>query len=219
VVTGELMRLRRLATRMLLLASAGSPDFLHLEPVALESVAVDALDRWGHAPRRWRLTATAEATGLADRDRLGIALDALLENAIAHTAAGDLIEISADIEDGHAVLSVADSGSGIPAADLDRIFHRFARADPHWSREAGGFGLGLAIVQAIAEAHHGSARASSTLGQGSVFEVLLPAIPAPPSPETPAPPGPVTAPSSLPDADSPPNPAAANMPGTTRAGT
>ena len=86
VVTDELMRLRRLATRMLLLASAGSPDFLHLEPVALESVAVNALDRWGHAPRRWRLTATADATGLVDRDRLGIALDALLENAIAHTA-------------------------------------------------------------------------------------------------------------------------------------
>jgi hypothetical protein len=53
----------------------------------LDSVPVDALDRWGHTPRRWRLTATAEATVLVDRDRLGIALDALLENAIAHTAA------------------------------------------------------------------------------------------------------------------------------------
>ena len=102
------------------------------------------------------------------------------------------------------ILSVADSGCGIPAADLERIFHRFARADPHRTREAGGFGLGLAIVQAIAEAHHGSARASSTLGQGSVFEVLLPAVPAPPpSPEMPAPPRPLTAQSSSPDAGSP----------------
>jgi signal transduction histidine kinase len=203
VVTDELMRLRRLATRMLLLASAGSPDFLHLEPVALESVAVDALDRWGHAPRRWRLTATADAAGLVDRDRLGIALDALLENAIAHTAADDLIELGARRENGHVSLSVADSGSGIPAADLERIFHRFARANPRRTREAGGFGLGLAVVQAIAEAHHGSARASSTLGQGSVFEVLLPAASAPPSPEAPAPPGPVAATSSRPDVDSP----------------
>ena len=199
VVTDELMRLRRLATRMLLLASAGSPDFLHLEPVALESVAVDALDRWGHAPRRWRLTATAEATSLVDRDRLGIALDALLENAIAHTAADDLIELGAHRENGHVILSVADSGTGIPGADLERIFHRFARANPRRTREAGGFGLGLAVVQAIAEAHHGSARASSTLGQGSVFEVLLPAIAAPP--ETPAAPEPVTAQTSRPDAD------------------
>jgi signal transduction histidine kinase len=199
VVTDELMRLRRLATRMLLLASAGSPDFLHLEPVALESVAVDALDRWGHAPRRWRLTATADATGLVDRDRLGIALDALLENAIAHTAADDLIELGARRENGHVILSVADSGTGIPAADLERIFHRFARANPRRTREAGGFGLGLAVVQAIAEAHHGSARASSTLGQGSVFEVLLPAAPAPA--ETPAAPEPVMVQMSRPDAD------------------
>ena len=202
VVTDELMRLRRLATRMLLLASAGSPDFLHLEPVALESVTVNALDRWGHTPRRWRLTATTEATVLVNRDRLGLALDALLENAIAHTAADDLIELGARRENGHVILSVADSGCGIPAADLDRIFHRFARADPQRTREAGGFGLGLAIVQAIAEAHHGSAKASSTLGKGSVFEVLLPVVP-PSSPpagsspatasEAPAPPRPVAA--------------------------
>jgi two-component system, OmpR family, sensor kinase len=184
---------------MLLLASAGSPDFLHLEPVVLDSVAVDALDRWGHTPRRWRLTATAEATVLVDRDRLGIALDALLENAIAHSAADDLIEIGARRENGQVILSVADSGTGVPAADLERIFLRFARADPNGTQVAGGFGFGLAVVQAIAEAHHGSARASSTLGQGSVFEVLLPAIPAPPSPEAP---GPATARPSRPDADS-----------------
>jgi signal transduction histidine kinase len=203
VVTDELMRLRRLATRMLLLASTGSPDFLHLQPLVLESVAVDAFDRWGHTPRRWRLNAAAEATVLADRDRLALALDALLENAIAHTAADDLIELSARRENGHVILSVEDSGCGIPAADLERIFLRFARADPHRTREAGGFGLGLAVVQAIAEAHHGSARVRSTPGHGSVFEVLLPLISAPPSPETLAPPGPVTARSSLPDADVP----------------
>jgi len=202
VVTDELMRLRRLATRMLLLASAGSPDFLHLEPVALESVAVDALDRWGHTPRRWRLTAAAEGTVLVDRDRLALALDALLENAIAHTAADDLIELGTRRENGHVILSVADSGCGIPAADLERIFLRFARADQNRTREGGGFGLGLAIVQAIAEAHNGSARASSTPGQGSVFEVLLPLVPAaspvePPVP--PAPPAAVTTPSSPPD--------------------
>jgi signal transduction histidine kinase len=190
VVTDELLRLRRLATRMLLLASAGSPDFLHLEPVALESVAVDALDRWDHTPRLWRLNAAADAT-------------ALVENAIAHTAAGDLIELSARREDGHVILSVADSGCGIPAADLERIFLRFARTDPHRSRESGGFGLGLAVVRAIAEAHHGSARARSTPGHGSVFELLLPLVPAPPSPQAPAPPGPVTARSFMPDATCP----------------
>jgi two-component system OmpR family sensor kinase len=180
VVTEELNRLRRLSTRMLLLASAASPDFLQLSPVVIESVMIDAFDRWSHTPRRWDLTTIAEATVDGDRDRLALALDALLENAIAHTATDDRIEISTRLDGGSVVLAVTDSGSGIPAADLDRIFDRFARASPRLRRETGGFGLGLAIVQAIAEAHHGSVRVRSTFGQGSAFEVVLPLRPAVP---------------------------------------
>jgi len=178
VVTDELMRLRRLSTRLLLLASAEGPDFLHLTPVPVESVVVDALDRWGHIPRHWRLGPVAETTVLGDRDRLAVALDALLENAVAHTAPGDRIEVSARLEDGGVVLAVSDSGSGIKDSDLRRIFQRFARAEPHRSRPTGGLGLGLAIVQAIAEAHGGSVSVQSTLGHGSEFEVHLPLAPA-----------------------------------------
>jgi signal transduction histidine kinase len=187
VVAAELARLRRLANRLLLLASAGSPDFLQVAPVAADSVIIDALDRWGHTPRQWRLGEVADATVLGDRDRLAVALDALLENAVTHTSAGDRIEISARLEDGHAVFAVADSGCGIPAAELERIFHRFARVKPYRSRGAGGFGLGLPIVQAIAEAHHGSVRVQSTDGHGSTFEVLMPSAPAPASVSTPDP--------------------------------
>jgi signal transduction histidine kinase len=179
VVADELMRLRRLATRMLLLASAEGPDFLHLTPVAVESVVVDALDRWGHTPRRWRLGTVAEATVLGDSDRLAVALDALLENAVTHTAVGDRIEVSARLEDEHVILAVADTGTGIAQEDLERIFQRFGRAEPHRRRQTGGLGLGLAIVQAIAAAHGGSVRVQSTFGHGSVFEVLLPLAPVP----------------------------------------
>jgi signal transduction histidine kinase len=147
VVEHELLRLRRLATRMLLLASAGSPDFVRLAPVAVEPLVVDALGRWSHTPRRWTLGTVAEATILADHDRLELALDALLENAIAHTGVDDRIELSACVEHADVVLAVADTGCGIPAADLGRIFDRFARVDPHRSRQAGGFGLGLAVVK------------------------------------------------------------------------
>ena len=178
VVTDELMRLRRLSTRMLLLASAEGPDFLHLTPVPVESVVVDALGRWGHVPRRWRLGPVAETTVLGDRDRLAVALDALLENAVAHTTPGDRIEVSARLEDEGVVLAVADSGSGIQDSDLRRIFQRFARAEPSRSRPTGGLGLGLAIVQAIAEAHGGSVSVESTFGHGSEFEVHLPLAPA-----------------------------------------
>jgi signal transduction histidine kinase len=174
VVVGELGRLRRLSSRLLLLASAGSPGFLDLAPVGIDSLVIDALDRWAYTPRRWRLGEVDEATVVGDRDRLAVALDALLENAIAHTGPEDLIELSARIVDGQAVLAVTDSGCGIPEADLERIFGRFARARPFKSREVGGFGLGLPIAAAIAEAHRGSVGVRSTVGSGSTFELLIP---------------------------------------------
>src|SRR6266700_4397934 len=176
VVTGELARLHRLTNRRLLLASASSPGFLHVAPVATDSLVLDALERWGHVPRHWRLGEATEATVLGDADRLIVALDALLENAVAHTEPGDRIEVSVRLEDTHAVIAVTDSGCGIPPADLDHIFGRFTHAEPYRSREAGGFGLGLPIVQAIAEAHHGLVRVRSTSGQGATFEMVIPAV-------------------------------------------
>jgi len=176
VITGELARLRRLTSRLLLLASAGTPGFLRVEPVAADSLVLDALERWAHVPRRWRLGDVADATVLGDGDRLIVALDALLENAVAHTEPGDRIEVSVRLEDRNAVIAVTDSGCGIPPSDLDRIFDRFARAEPYRSREAGGFGLGLPIVQAIAEAHHGTVRVHSASGRGSTFEMVIPAV-------------------------------------------
>jgi len=176
VVTGELARLRRLTNRLLLLASAGTPGFLQVAPVATDSLILDALERWGHVPRRWRLGEAAEATVSGDADRLVVALDALLENAVAHTGPGDRIEVSVRLEGTNAVIAVADSGCGIPPADLDHIFGRFTRAEPYRSREAGGFGLGLPIAAAIAEAHHGSVRVHSTSGQGATFEMVIPAV-------------------------------------------
>ncbi len=178
VVIGELARLRRLSGRLLLLAAAGSPGFLDLAPVGVGPVVIEALDRWAYTPRRWRLGEVAEATVPGDRDRLAVALDALLENAIAHTDKDDRIELSARVQDGHVILAVADSGCGIPAADLERVFGRFSRAAPYRSREVGGFGLGLPTVAAIAEAHQGSVRVNSTVGKGSTFELLIPMEPA-----------------------------------------
>src|SRR5580693_2288303 len=167
VIVGELGRMR-------LLTSAGTPGFLHLAPVAVDTVVMEALSRWGYTPRRWRLGEVAEATILGDHDRLAVAMDALVENAVAHTEADDLIELSARVEGGQAVLAVTDSGCGIPEEDLARIFSRFSRATPYRSRESGGFGLGLPVVAAIAEAHHGSVRVTSRVGSGSTFELVVP---------------------------------------------
>lgn len=172
VVTEELTRLRRLADRLLLLAAAEDPDFLHKRPIEVEPLLVEALHRWSPTTRQWRLGATDEAVVDADADRLALAIDALVENAVKHTTPEDWIELSVRRNQG-VEITVADSGSGIAPQDLDRIFERFGRAGSSRKRENGGVGLGLAIVKTIAEAHGGSVRVRSEVGKGSEFELLL----------------------------------------------
>jgi signal transduction histidine kinase len=175
VAVDELLRMRRLANRLMLLASTDSPDFLRLAPVDATELVVEALHRWSQTPRRWSLGTVTEASVQADEDRLTLALDALIENAIDHTDPDGKIELSVRQEGKQVRIAVTDCGSGIPATEVGRIFGRFTRVDAGRSRKTGGFGLGLAVVKAIAEAHHGSVRVQSTVGQGSVFELLLPA--------------------------------------------
>ena len=99
----------------------------------------------------------------------------LLDNAIRYTPEGGSVSIHLSRENGNAVLSIRDSGIGIPAKDLPRIFERFYRVDRARARETGGTGLGLSIVRHIAESHGGSVTADSELGRGSTFTVSLPA--------------------------------------------
>jgi signal transduction histidine kinase len=175
IAVDELLRMRRLTSRLLLLASTDDAAFLHLTTVDVEEIVVEALRRWNHIPRRWSLGTLEETWVQGDPDRLTLAIDALIENAVDHTEPDDLIELSARRDAGQVLLAVADGGSGIPAAEVDRIFSRFSRIDAGRNRATGGFGLGLAIVKAIAEAHQGSVGVQSTLGRGSVFELRLPA--------------------------------------------
>jgi signal transduction histidine kinase len=175
IAVDELLRMRRLTSRLLLLASADDAAFLHLAPVDVEEIMVETLRRWSHIPRRWSLAVPEETSILGDADRLTLALDALIENAVDHTEPDDKIELTARPDGEHVVIAVADSGSGIPADEVERIFSRFSRVDAGRNRTAGGFGLGLAIVKAIAEAHNGSVHVRSTENKGSVFELRLPA--------------------------------------------
>jgi len=180
VVFEELMRLRRLSERLLLLAAAE-----HKRPIEVEPVLVEALHRWSPTPRQWRLGATDEAVVEADADRLALAIDALVENAVKHTTPADWIELS--VHRNHGVeITVADSGSGIAPKDLDQIFERFARGDISRQRDAEGLGLGLSIVKTIAEAHGGRLRVRSELGHGSEFEIVLAEATSPLHPSPPA---------------------------------
>jgi signal transduction histidine kinase len=173
VVLEELMRLRRLSDRLLLLAAADDPDFLHKQPIEVEPVLVSALQRWSPTPRQWRLGTTDEAVVDADADRLALAIDALVENAVKHTTPNDWIELA--VRRHHGVeITVADSGTGISAKDLDRIFERFARADISRQRDSEGLGLGLPIVKTIAEAHGGTLSIRSDMDKGTEFTISLP---------------------------------------------
>src|SRR4029078_11172763 len=174
VVIDELNRLRRIADRLLLLAGTEDPRMLHLAPVDVEAIALQALHRWEATPRRWLLGTVEEAVVLVDAERLTVVFDALIENAVQHTTEAETIEVSVRRVNGDAVVSFRDSGAGIPAEDLHRIFDRFARSDPGRSRHRGGSGLGLSIVQAIVEGHGGTIDVESEVGSGTTFRVTLP---------------------------------------------
>lgn len=175
VAFDELARIEQIVDRLLLLARAERPDLIAPNDVALVPFLEEVFMRWaGVAPRAWRLGAVVDVTLRVDEAWLRAALDALLENAVHHTPDYARIEVSARGEDDFVVISVADEGVGIADHDLTTIFERFARSDQSRLQRAGGAGLGLSIVNAIARVHGGSCTAHSREGHGSVFELHFP---------------------------------------------
>jgi two-component system phosphate regulon sensor histidine kinase PhoR len=109
-----------------------------------------------------------------DSEAVSQILSNLLDNAIKYTPAGGRIEVGAKRAGEFVELYVRDTGIGIPAEDLPRLFERFYRVDKARSRELGGTGLGLSIVKHLAAAHNGTVRVESRPGEGSTFYVTLP---------------------------------------------
>jgi len=111
-----------------------------------------------------------------DWQRVNQILHNLLENAVTHTHKGGTITVAASAQDGWVEVSVSDTGEGIPAEDLPRIFERFYRVDKSRSRATGGSGLGLTISKRLVEAHGGKITVQSELGKGSRFSFTLPVV-------------------------------------------
>jgi signal transduction histidine kinase len=175
VVIAEMTRLRRLSERLLVIAASEDPEFLHPEPITLDEFAIDIVQRWRPTARRhWQFGQLEAAVIRADRERLGLAVDALVENAIKHTSDGDVIQISVLYGEGDTIrMIVSDTGSGISPDEIPYVFDRFRTgAGGGGSR---GTGLGLALVRAVATAHRGEARVWSVPGAGTEFELVLPA--------------------------------------------
>ena len=110
---------------------------------------------------------------LADRDRLTEAVLNLADNAVNHTGPGDVITISTELHADEVRISVEDTGIGVTPEDAERIFEQFVRGEGA-ARRYRGAGLGLAIVQTIAEAHDGTMELVSEPGRGARFTMVLP---------------------------------------------
>ena len=175
VAIDELSRMERIVEQVLLLLRAGQAEFAATaEEVDLDALIEDVAMRWAEVARRvWHVGDLARGTIRTDQDALRIALDALVENAVAHTEANDAIELRTRAIGGQVMIDVADEGCGISPEVLDRIFDRFGRADTARTRSRGGVGLGLAIVDAIAKGHGGRCAVESS-PSGSTFTLILP---------------------------------------------
>ena len=175
-----------LLTRDLLDLSRVERGALDVEPVDLVGVVKEVVGGYADRAEERRIKLSTEVEpGVAlrgDRAQLGLLLSNLIDNALRFTPAKGAVCVRLNAAESRAVLQVHDTGQGIPAGELSRVFERFYRVDKARTRQTGGTGLGLAIVRHVAEAHGGTVRVDSELGRGSTFTVALPVAGPPPPP-------------------------------------
>ena len=184
IVDQEARRLQGLVAQLLDLSRIESGQVaMARQPLNLAEVAQYCLETFALRAKEQGVALRADiaehVTVLGDADRLEQLLSNLLDNAIRHTPHGGEVVIAAGASEGSVVVTVADSGEGIPQADLARIFERFYTAHG----DGGGTGLGLAIARGIARAHGGDIVAASPPQGGTVFTITLPAAGQPTPPQ------------------------------------
>ncbi len=175
-IADQTLTLHQLAQELMDLSMIESGRLpLRLVPTPLESIIEPAITRFEtqieHKAIRIHRKFDADIMVLADPENMQRVLQNLLHNAIKFTPPGGNIEIGARMDAEEVLISIADSGPGIPHEHLDRIFERFYKTDP--SRGDGGSGLGLAIARHIVEGHGGRIWAESEPGRGATFYFTL----------------------------------------------
>jgi two-component system phosphate regulon sensor histidine kinase PhoR len=172
----EAVRLSRIVSDLLDLSRLET-ERPKLEPIRLDLLLREEVDR--HRDRAGRvgieLSVHAEPAMIRGSAKdLALLIGNLLDNAVQYTPAGGRVDVEVGVKKEGTFLEVRDTGIGIPARDLPRIFERFYRVDPARSRQTGGTGLGLSIAKHVVEQHGGRIAAKSALGGGSTFRVILP---------------------------------------------
>src|SRR5215212_724425 len=178
-VAREADRMSRLLADLLALARADAGQSLAHERLALDALLLDVYQQQRPLAGEVRLQIgeleQVEVRG--DPDRLKQLALNLVDNALRYTSPGGTVTLDIVGRENEALFRVRDTGAGISAEHLPRIFERFYRVDRSRSRQGGGTGLGLAISRWIAEAHRGRIDVESAPGIGSTFTVVLPALP------------------------------------------
>jgi heavy metal sensor kinase len=176
----EAERTAKLLEKLLDLARADSGrEALDIRPVDLLVTLRESAAKWRQVAVLRNLQfeehlAVRRLPVMGDENALRRVIDILLDNALKYAASPGKVTLSAEEKDGHAAVSVEDTGVGIAPEDQARIFERFYRVDKARSRELGGAGLGLAIAQWIVLHHNGSISVKSEIGKGSLFRVEIP---------------------------------------------
>ena len=176
VATEELDRMARIVDDLLLLARLDEGMQLRREPVEVELVLREVeLRGLLLARRELRVRAEPGIYAIADPDRLLQVLTNLVTNAVRHTGESARIILAARSENGRVLVSVSDDGTGIPPTELPHVFERFYRGGKERASAPDGSGLGLAIARSLVNAMDGSIRVESAPGDGTMFEITLPA--------------------------------------------
>lgn len=176
----ESMRINKLVEDLLSLAKLDQDPQLQLTETRLEELLLEMEPQLQllAGNRSVRLAIAAPVTGLFHADKLKQVLLNLFLNAVQHTdAEAGEIRISLAKQEGQAVLSISDNGSGIESEHLPYLFERFYRSESSRTRKNGGAGLGLAISKSIVDAHKGIIDVHSEPGEGTTFQISLPIQP------------------------------------------
>ena len=175
LVTDELDRMARIVDDLLVLAKAENADFIQPHPMDLGALTDDLVSkaRIIDGARSWSVDSRADVVVIADEQRLTQAMMNLVRNAVEHTPDGTPVAIGSELQGSQAVIWVRDLGPGIPEAERERLFGRFARG-ARGRRSTDGAGLGLAIVAAIAEGHGGQVDIGEAATGGAVFTIRVP---------------------------------------------
>jgi two-component system heavy metal sensor histidine kinase CusS len=178
----ECVRLSRLIESLMFIARAENPQTtIQREPVNVSQELEQLADFYSAAASEGGISIAVHVENSLmadlDRDLFQRAVANLIENAIKYSPTGSTIDLSARIADRALQVDVADSGRGIPSEHLPRVFDRFYRVDSARAKITGGLGLGLAIVQTIAQLHQGKAEIQSQVGVGTRVRLIFPMVP------------------------------------------